>query len=64
MAPATRQTNPSRRLPAGWTLGTIHRAIADYGPDAPRLMKRCQVMATKIFAPAFRQTVAPESVLA
>jgi taurine dioxygenase len=33
--------------------GTIHRAIADYGPDEYRLMKRCQVMATKILDPAF-----------
>jgi len=28
-------------------IGTIHRAIADYGPEEPRLMKRCQVMATR-----------------
>jgi len=28
-------------------IGTIHRAIADYGADEPRLMKRCQVMATR-----------------
>jgi taurine dioxygenase len=34
-------------------LGTIHRAIADYGPDDIRLMRRCQVMATKVFDPAF-----------
>jgi len=34
-------------------LGTIHRAIADYGPDEIRLIRRCQVMATKIFDPAF-----------
>ena len=33
--------------------GTIHRAIADYGPDEYRLMKRCQVMATKILDPGF-----------
>jgi taurine dioxygenase len=33
--------------------GTIHRAIADYGPDEYRLMKRCQVMATKILDPDF-----------
>jgi len=33
--------------------GTIHRAIADYGPDEYRLMKRCQVMATKILDPQF-----------
>ena len=35
--------------------GTIHRAIADYRPDEYRLMKRCQVMATKILDPAFVQ---------
>ncbi len=28
-------------------IGTIHNAIPDYGPDEPRLIKRCQVMATK-----------------
>jgi taurine dioxygenase len=39
-------------------LGTIHRAIADYGPDEIRLMRRCQVMATKVFDPAFRRLAA------
>ena len=34
-------------------LGTIHRAIADYAPHEIRLMRRCQVMATKAFDPAF-----------
>jgi taurine dioxygenase len=34
-------------------IGTIHRAIADYQPDEIRLMRRCQVMATKVFDPAF-----------
>src|SRR5215813_4032520 len=34
-------------------IGTLHNAIADYGPDEHRLMKRCQVMADKIFEPAF-----------
>ena len=29
--------------------GTIHNAIADYGPGEHRLVKRCQVMATKFF---------------
>jgi taurine dioxygenase len=38
-------------------LGTIHRAIADYGPDEIRLMRRCQVMATKVFDPAFLRPV-------
>ena len=33
--------------------GTIHRAIADYRPDEIRLIRRCQVMATKVFDPAF-----------
>jgi taurine dioxygenase len=36
--------------------GTIHNAIPDYGPDEPRLIKRCQVMATR-FRPS---TVRPE----
>ncbi|HKA46455.1 MAG TPA: TauD/TfdA family dioxygenase [Burkholderiales bacterium] len=31
-------------------IGTIHSAVADYGPDEHRLVKRCQVMATKYFA--------------
>ena len=43
-------------------LGTIHRAIADYGPDEPRLMKRCQVMATKIFDPGFVRGTRREQV--
>ncbi|SRR5260370_772895 len=30
-----------------------HRAIADYGPDEIRLIRRCQVMATKVFEPEF-----------
>ncbi len=34
-------------------VGTIHRAIADYASDEIRLMRRCQVMATKIFDPDF-----------
>jgi taurine dioxygenase len=38
-------------------LGTIHRAIADYGPDEIRLMRRCQVMATKVFDPQFLRPV-------
>ena len=38
-------------------IGTIHRAIADYGPDEIRLMRRCQVMATKVFDPDFLRPV-------
>ena len=34
-------------------LGTIHRAIADYRPDEIRLIRRCQVLATRAFDPAF-----------
>jgi taurine dioxygenase len=28
-------------------IGTIHNAVADYGPEEHRLIKRCQVMATR-----------------
>jgi len=38
--------------------GTLHRGIADYGPDEHRLMRRCQVLGTKIFDPAYRRSVA------
>lgn len=31
-------------------IGTLHNAVADYGPHQHRLMKRCQVMADWIFA--------------
>ena len=30
-------------------IGTIHNAVADYGPHEHRLIKRCQVMATRFF---------------
>ena len=32
---------------------TIHMAVADYSPEEPRLMKRCQVMADRVFEPGF-----------
>ena len=60
------QLQPRFRWTHDWTendlliwdhLGTIHRAIADYGPDEIRLMRRCQVMATKVFDPAFLRPV-------
>ncbi len=60
------QLRDEYRYTHGWTerdvllwdnLGTIHRAVADYGPDEYRLMKRCQVMATRIFDPEFRRRV-------
>ena len=52
------QTRPEYRYSFEWTerdvlvwedFGTIHNAIADYGPDEHRLIKRCQVMATRFF---------------
>ena len=53
------QTKPEYRYVHTWTegdvlmwedFGTIHNAIADYGPDEHRLVKRCQVMAD-LFCP-------------
>jgi taurine dioxygenase len=50
------QTQPEYRYASRWSegdvlmwedFGTIHNAVADYGPDEPRLIKRCQVMATR-----------------
>jgi taurine dioxygenase len=52
------QTKPEYRYRSEWqekdllmweNFGTIHNAIADYGPDEHRLIKRCQVMATRFF---------------
>jgi len=52
------QLKPEYRYVFEWTegdvllwedVGTIHNAIADYGPDEPRLIKRCQVMADRYF---------------
>jgi taurine dioxygenase len=34
-------------------LCTLHNAWPDYGPDEPRLIKRCQVMADRVFDPKF-----------
>ena len=33
-------------------LGTLHQAIADYGPEEHRLIKRCQVMADRVLKEA------------
>ncbi len=30
-------------------IGTIHNAVADYGPDERRLIKRCQIKASRFF---------------
>jgi taurine dioxygenase len=52
------QTRPEYRYAHRWTegdllmwdnMGTIHNAIPDYRADEPRLIKRCQVMATRFF---------------
>jgi taurine dioxygenase len=52
------QLKPEYRYAFKWTvgdvlmwdnIGTIHNAVADYGPDEPRLIKRCQVAATRFF---------------
>lgn len=32
-------------------IGTNHNAVADYGPDEHRYIKRCQIMATRFFGP-------------
>ena len=37
-------------------LGTVHTALADYTADEHRLMKRCQIMADKVFDPSWQQT--------
>jgi taurine dioxygenase len=34
-------------------IGTLHNAIPDYTADEPRLMMRCQIMADRVFDPAF-----------
>jgi taurine dioxygenase len=34
-------------------IGTLHNAIPDYTADEHRLIKRCQVMADRVFDPAF-----------
>jgi taurine dioxygenase len=52
------QTREEFRFAARWQVGdvlmwdnmrTIHNAVADYGPDEPRLIQRCQVMASRFF---------------
>jgi taurine dioxygenase len=50
------QLKPEYRYTFGWhegdvlmweDIGTIHNAVADYAPHEHRLIKRCQVMATR-----------------
>jgi taurine dioxygenase len=41
-------------------IGTLHNAVPDYTAEEPRLMLRCQVMADRIFDPAFvREALEP-----
>jgi taurine dioxygenase len=52
------QLRPEYRYRFDWTrgdvlmwenFGTIHNAVADYGPDEHRFIRRCQVAATRFF---------------
>jgi taurine dioxygenase len=43
-------------------IGTLHNALPDYEAHEHRLMKRCQVMADRIFDPEFVRTMAGNSV--
>ncbi len=65
------QLQPSYQYQHRWTegdvlawdhIGTLHNAIPDYGPDEHRLMKRCQVMADRVFDPAFLRQAGVASV--
>ena len=56
---------PKYRFVYTWTEGDLviwdnlrsfHRAVFDYGPDEPRLIRRCQVQGEKVFDPAFVKT--------
>ena len=38
-------------------IGTLHNAVADYGENEHRLIKRCQVMADFVFSEEFRSTL-------
>jgi len=58
------QLKPEYRYASRWEesdvlmwedIGTIHSAMADYGPDEHRLVKRCQVMATRFIPPEERR---------
>lgn len=66
------QSQPKYRATFEWTagdvliwdnLGTQHRAIADYGPNEHRLMKRCQVKSDKILDPRFLQRLFPPAAV-
>lgn len=61
------QLQPKYRYLHRWTendvlvwddLCTLHQAMPDYGPDESRLIKRCQVMADRVFDPQFARQAA------
>jgi taurine dioxygenase len=65
------QLQPKFRYLHRWTEGdvlmwddlvTLHNAQADYSADEPRLIKRCQVMADRIFDPTFLKQALAERV--
>ena len=56
------QLQPKYRFAHHWTegdvlmwedIGTLHNAVPDYGPNEQRLIKRCQVMADRVFDEEF-----------
>jgi taurine dioxygenase len=64
------QLQPRYRYVHTWSEGdvlmwdhirTIHMAVADYSPDEQRLMLRCQVMADRVFDPAFSRAAVASS---
>ena len=61
------QLRPDFQWAHSWTEGdvllwdnlqTLHYAVPDYGPDEPRLVRRCQAMADLVLGGAFRGAVA------
>jgi taurine dioxygenase len=43
-------------------IGTLHNALPDYAPHEHRLMRRCQVMADRIFDPEFVRKIVSDPV--
>ncbi len=67
------QLQPKYRTMHRWTendvliwddLCTLHNAWPDYTPEEPRLIKRCQAMADRVFDPEFARQAAFEPVAA
>jgi hypothetical protein len=65
------QLQPRFRYVHRWTeddllfwddIATLHNSHADYGPDEHRLIKRCQVMADRIFDPSFVRAALGEPI--